>query len=74
MTETILLDRLNDKQKSLLTQLSYVNLDLEKIEQLQDIGKVTIIDLVQVLSNKDKPYLGSVAKKATGINIKRPYR
>lgn len=68
MTETILLDRLNDKQKSLLTQLSYVNLDLEKIEQLQDIGKVTIIDLVQVLSNKDKPYLGSVAKKATGIN------
>lgn len=67
MIETILLDRLNDKQKSLLTQLSYVNLDLEKFKQLQDIGKVTINDLVQVLSNKDKPYLGSIAEKVTGI-------
>lgn len=68
MIETILLDKLNDKQKSLLTQLSYVNLDIEKFEQLKDIGKVTINDLVQVLSNKDKPYLGRVAEKVTGIN------
>lgn len=60
---------LSDKQKTLLTQLAYINLDLEKYEQLKNGENININQLLQVLQDENTPYLGTAAEKITGIKI-----
>ncbi len=63
------LDELTDKQKSLLTQLAYIDYDRDKLKEISSKGHITISDLTQALKNGDMPYLGNMAEKITGIKI-----
>ena len=63
------LDKLTDKQKSLLTQLAYIDFNGDKLKGISLKGSVTISDLAKALKNENLPYLGNVAKKVTGIRI-----
>lgn len=60
-TKTPTLDNLNDYQKSLLTKLSYVDLNTDQFKELTERGEtITISDLSYLLSNPDEPYLGGM--------------
>lgn len=69
MNNNVAFNDLSDKQKTLLTQLAYINLDIEKYEQAKDDKNIKINQLLQVLLDENTPYLGSVAEKITGIKI-----
>ena len=61
------LDEFTDKQKSLLTQLAYIDYDSDKLKKISSNGSITISDLSQVLKDENSPYLGKIAEKVTGI-------
>ena len=63
------LDKLTDKQKSLLTQFAYINYDIDKYEEIVKNKKITISELETIIKSANIPYLGNVAKKITGIQI-----
>ena len=55
------LDNLNDYQKSLLTRLSYVSLNIDQFKELTEKGeKITISDLSSLLSDPNASYLGTM--------------
>ena len=61
------LSNLTDKQKTLLSQFSYIDVNINKYEKLKSIDKnITISDLENILSNPDEPYVGDAA---TAIDI-----
>lgn len=64
--DKLTLANLNDHQKSLLTRLSYLGIDMDKFEELKQDGKeITISDLASVLSDPDTPYLGDIIHGST---------
>ncbi len=59
----ICLEDLNDKQKTLLSQLSYLDFDMEAYEKLKNGNSdITISDLQSILSNPNEPYLGDISR------------
>lgn len=64
------LSNLTDKQKSLLTSLSYLDIDNTKYSELLNQNEnITISDLSEILTDGgNKKYLGSVAQIITGID------
>lgn len=64
------LSNLTDKQKSLLSQLSYLEINISKYsEMLEKNSNVTISDLSKLLEdNGNNKYLGNIAKSVTGID------
>ena len=60
---------MTDKQKILVTKISYVDLNEEKVKNdLANGIKIKVEDLEKYLSNPNEPYLGHGAKIVTGIN------
>lgn len=59
---------LNDKQKSLITQLAYLDFDTNKIDELlDDVNKLKISNLRNFLVKPNSNYLGLASKIVTGI-------
>ena len=69
MNNNVTFNNLSDKQKALLTQLAYINLDLEKCKQIKNDENIKIGQLLQVLQDENTPYLGCAAERITGIKI-----
>ncbi len=69
MNNNVTFNKLSDEQKTLLTQLAYINLDLVKYEQIKNGENIKISQLSQMLQDENTPYLGSAAEKITGIKI-----
>ena len=70
----ILLDNLTEYQKSLLTRFSYIDINIEQFRALQTQGKITIINLRDLILYPNKTYLGdlnisSSTRIVTGVNI-----
>lgn len=69
----VLLSNTNDKQKSLLTSLAYLNIDFSDFQELKSSrNRITISDLELVLRSPHTPYLGSLfstrlKRKITGV-------
>lgn len=58
---TLVLNRLTEYQRSLLTRLSYLNIDFDQFQQLkQSKGKITISDLQSIILRPNEPYLGNL--------------
>lgn len=69
----ILLDNLTEYQKSLLTRLSYLDIDFNKFQELKNQTKITISDLKFLILNPNKTYLGDLhisksTKLVTGVS------
>ena len=60
----VLLDNLTEYQKSLLTRLSYLDIDLEKFQELKYQTKITISDLKFLILRPNEPYLGCLHSPA----------
>lgn len=56
----ILLDNLTEYQKSLLTRLSYLDIDYDKFKELATQKTITISDLKDLILNPNEAYLGSL--------------
>lgn len=69
MQDNVTFNDLSDKQKTLLTQLAYINLDWKKYSQAKSNQNIKISQLLPVLYDENAPYLGSAAQKVTGIKI-----
>ncbi len=65
-TNTII-NKINNYQEILFTQLAYLDVNIEKFNILKKTQKVTISDLIKILSNENEIYLGDMAKFITGI-------
>lgn len=59
--EKVSLDNLNDYQKTLLTRMSYLEIDTKKFDKAQQNGqKITVSDLKHMLSDPNAAYLGDM--------------
>ena len=57
----VLLSRLTEYQKSLLTRLAYLNIDFNKYIKLKEEQEnITILDLKELILNPDELYIGSL--------------
>ena len=59
--DKIILRNLNDYQNILLARISYLDIDLRKLEQIKNIkGEVSVVDLELCLKKPDRMYLGDI--------------
>lgn len=62
----VLLSNLSDKQKALLAEISYLELDIKSYLNSKN-NSLSISDLSLFLINKEEPYLGNIASSISGI-------
>ncbi len=62
-------EKLNDYQKTLIIQLSYVEFQEEIINKIDKTEGISIGELEKYIIGKDKNYLGLLARVVTGIKV-----